>query len=198
LPGFNRVAARPDTHTELSIAGQPLLVTGTYGAGKTAAFTGFTLPADDFSTLPIDQYLIDEPQARTYFAAFVDALARVLPGAPQPTPQLLAAHEKPLFQMLKEQPQTELAATKVEGGAARCRVRIANRGGYAHLVHMRFEWPQAGPKPYLAELSDNDFELLPNESREIELTWRTSTPNQQTAGTLIVDAANAPEARLAF
>jgi hypothetical protein len=111
---------------------------------------------------------------------------------------LLSAHEKPLFQMLKEQPQTELAVTKVEGAAARCRVQIANKGGYAHLVHMRFEWPSAGPKPYLAEFNDNDFELMPNESRDIELTWRTSTSNQQVAGKLVVNAANAPEARLAF
>ena len=200
--GFNRVAARPGSHTELSISGDPLLVTGTYGAGKTAAFTGFTLAADDFSALPIDEYLVNEPQARAYFAAFADLLARVLPGAPQPTPQLLPSHEKPLFQMLKEQPQTELAVTKPEsvpaaGPDSECRVRITNKGGYAHVVHMRFEW-LAGSGPYMAEFSDNDFELLPNESREIELNSRKSAPGQVVAGTLVVNAANAPEVRMAF
>ena len=201
--GFNRVAARQASHTELSISADPLLVTGTYGAGKTAAFTGFTLPADDHSLLPIDEYLVNEPQARAYFAAFADLLAQVLPGGSQETPQLLAAHEKPLFQLLKEQPQTELAVARMElvpadGPAAQCRVRITNKGGYAHQVHMRFEWLAAGAEPYLAELSDNDFELLPNESRVIELSWQKTTPNQIVAGTLVVNAANAPEAKFAF
>jgi hypothetical protein len=198
VSGFNRVTARAGAQTELTISGQPLLVNGTYGSGKTVAFTGFTLPADDFSVFPIDQYMIYEPAARACFAAYAEMVAHVLPGAPSLTPQLLAAHEKPLFQMLKEQPQTELAVTKIEGAAARSHIRIVNKRGYAHLVHMRFEWPSAGPKPYLAEFSDNDFEMMPNESREIELNWRTSAANQQVAGQLVVNAANAPEARLAF
>jgi uncharacterized membrane protein len=198
VAGFNRVTARAGAQTELTISGQPLLVSRAYGSGKAVAFSGFTLPADDFSAFPIDQYMIYEPAARAYFAVFAGMIARVLPGAPPLTPQLLAAHEKPLFQMLKEQPKTELAITKVEGAAGRSHVRIVNKAGYAHLVHMRFEWPAAGPKPFLAEMSDNDFEMMPNESREIELTWHTSTPNQPVAGTLVVNAANAPETRLAF
>lgn len=198
VPGFNRVSARAGAQTELTISGQPLLVDGVYGSGKAVAFTAFTLPADDFSAFPIDQYMIYEPAARAYFAVYAGMVARVLPGAPKVTPQLLAAHEKPLFQTLKEQPKTEFAVTKVEGAAGRCHVRITNKAGYAHLVHMRFEWPSAGPKPYLAEFSDNDFEMMPSESREIELTWRTSTPNQPVAGTLVVNAANASETKLAF
>jgi hypothetical protein len=62
---------------------------------------------------------------------------------------------------------------------------------------MRFEW-LAGSGPYMAEFSDNDFELLPNESREIELNSRKSAPGQVVAGTLVVNAANAPEVRMAF
>jgi len=203
LVGFNQVAARPGSRTVLSIAGEPLLVTGKYGAGKTAAFTGFTPPASDASALPIDQYLMAEPQTRAYFVLFADLLADVLPGTPQRTPGLLTAHEKLLFQTLKEQPKTELAVTKAapmatDGGQARLRVRIENRGGYAHLVHMRVEWQRDGAKPYLTEMSDNDFELLPEESREIDLNWRSSSTNPQAAGTLIVNAVNAAEARLDF
>jgi beta-mannosidase len=203
LLAFNQVAARPGSHTELSIAGEPLLVTGAYGVGKTVAFTGLTPAADAYSALPIDQYLIAEPRGRAYLVLFADLLADVLPGAPQRTPVLLSAHEKPLFQTLKEQPETELAVTQasavaVDGGLGRCKVRIVNRGGYAHLVHIRVEWRGAAPKPYLSELNDNDFELLPNEFREIELNWRSSSSNPQAKGILIVDAANAAEARLAF
>lgn len=199
LPAFNLVGVRPDSQTELSIAGQPLLVTDAWGKGKTAVFTGFTPPASDASSLPLDEYFMGEPQARAYFALFADMLARVMPGAPQVAPGLLAAREKPLFQMLKENPQTELEATIDEAQKdSRCRIRVTNKGGFAHLVHMRFAWPETGVKPYLAELSDNDFELLPNETREIEVSWRTSTADHKVGGTLIVNAANAPEVRVAF
>ena len=138
-----------------------------------------------------------------YLVLFADLLADVMPGTPHRAPDLLAEHEKPAFQLLKEQPQTDLAVTSIQpaqttaDGGFRSRVRLVNKGGYAHLVHMRFTWPQAGPAPYLAELSDNDFEMLPNETREIDLAWRTSD-EKTTAGTLIVNAANAPEVRLAF
>jgi hypothetical protein len=63
---------------------------------------------------------------------------------------------------------------------------------------MRVEWPGAGPQPYLRELSDNDFELMPHESREMELEWRNSNSGRQANGMLIVKAANSAEARLAF
>jgi beta-mannosidase len=203
LLAFNQVAARRGSHTELSIAGQPLLVTGAYGAGKTAAFTGLTPPADRYSALPIDQYLIAEPQMRAYFVLFADVLADVLPGSPQRTPGLLSAHEKPLFQTLKEQPETELAVTEVgpvvvDGTHSSRRVRIENRGGYAHLVYLREEWTGDGPHPFLSELSDNDFELMPHQSREIELDWRSSNAGRAAKGTLIVKAANSAETRLAF
>ena len=46
VAAFNQVAARTGSHVELTIAKQPLLVTGMYGAGRTAAFAGFT-PAED-------------------------------------------------------------------------------------------------------------------------------------------------------
>jgi len=196
VPGFNLVDARAGARTELSIAGKPLLVTGAYGAGKTAAFSGFTPAADDFSALPMDEYLINEPQARAYFAVFADLVADVLPGEEKRTGDLLAAHEKPLFEMLKEEPQTELAVTKVAGSAAESRVRIANKGGYAHLVHLRFEW--TGAKPFLAQMSDNDFELMPGEAREIELSWRNAGAGQKAAGSVVVNAGNAAEVRVAF
>ncbi len=199
IEGFNRVAAGAGAKTELTIAGHPLLVTGTFGAGKTEAFTGFTLPEDAFSKFPIDQYMIYEPSARAYFAEFADMLARVMPGGEKPVADLLAIHQKPMFQTLKEQPETSLEVTRAGAcDGTHCVVRIANKGGYAHLVYLRFEWPETGTKPYVAEMSDNDFELMPGESREIELTWKTAARTEKVAGTLVVDAMNAPETKLAF
>jgi beta-mannosidase len=199
LAAYNRVSPRMGSKTQLSVAGQPLLVTGTYSAGRTVAFTGFTPEASEASKEPIDQYLADDPQARAYFSIFADLMADVLPAQQPPEPDLLAAHEKPLFQTLKEQPQTELAVIRIEAAppSARLRVRIANHGGYAHLVHLRIEWAGSGVKPYLTELNDNDFELMPGESRDIAIDWR-SAGSTRVGGTLIVDAANAPEARLSF
>jgi hypothetical protein len=203
LVGFNQVTARAGSRTELSIAGEPLLVTSAYGAGRTVAFTGFTPASDDYSALPIDDYLIAEPRARAYFVLFADMLAAVLPGGRERTAELLQAHEMPLFQTLKEQPKTEIAVTGVgpvaAGGAVEhCRVRLENRGGYAHLVHLRVEWTGDGPQPYSSELTDNDFELMPRERRDMELEWRSSNPGRTARGTLIVKAANSAETRLAF
>lgn len=203
LVGFNQVLIRPGSNAQLSVNQQPLLVTGRYGAGKTAVFTGFTPEESELAKLPIDQYLTDEPALRAYFGLFIDLLADILPGDQKIVPNLLSLHEKPLFQTLKEQPETTLLATKIgqpqfDQGVMHLRVRIENRGGYAHLVHMRVEWKGAGPRPKIFEFSDNDFELLPKEFKEIEFESRNQNSNQSTAWTLIVSAANAPEATLPF
>jgi beta-mannosidase len=200
LQEFNRVTARAGAAVGLTVDGQPLLVTGSYGAGRTVAFTGFTPVASEFTALPMDEYLMKEPELRAYFALFADLLADVLVGHPQHETGLLELHEKPLFQTLKEQPRTELAVTKVgematEGAVSRCRVRVENRGGYAHMVHLRAEWQGAGTKPFLTEFSDDDFELMPKEAKEIAVEWRGASGQ---AGTLVVDAANAAEVRVAF
>jgi hypothetical protein len=202
LPGFNRVLARPGAQVYASTAGQPLLITGNYGTGKTAVFTGFTPAADEYTALPLDEYMLKNPSFRAYFAIFGDLLADVIPGASAHPTWLLALHEKPLFQTLKEQPETKLIVTKlnpvaVDGVVARCRVQI-EATDYAHLVHLKIDWQGERPKPFLTEFSNGDFELLPGESKEIEVEWRTTDPNQPATGILVVAAANAPETRLAL
>jgi beta-mannosidase len=195
LLGFNRVTSRPASHTLLSIASQPLLTTGSYGQGKTVAFTGFTPAGTDETALPIDQYLVAIPQIRAYFAEFADLLAEAMPQPQPPAPGLLAAHEKPLFQSLKEQPETELEVTRVSpiengDGSLRCRVRITSKQGYAHLVHLQMAWKQSGSEAYLTGLTDNDFELLPKESKEVEVQWRRQATAPNAGGKLIVSAMN--------
>jgi hypothetical protein len=203
LAAFNQVSIRPGSKIQLSINEQPLLITGIYGAGKTAAFTGFTPEVSELTKLPVDQYLTDDPALRAYFGLFVDLLADVLPGARRIAPDLLSMHEKPLFQTLKEQPETTLVATKTgqpqfDKGVMHLRVRIENRAGYAHLVHLRVEWKGTGPRPKIVEFSDNDFELMPKESKEIEFESQNENGDQSKAWTLIVNAANAPETTLPF
>lgn len=203
LVAFNQVSVRPGARMQLAINEQPLLVTGAYGAGKTAAFTGFTPEESDSTKLPFDQYLMGEPALRAYFDLTQDLLADVLPGNQKIAPGLLDSHEKPLFQTLKEQPETALLVTKIgspqsDEGAKRFAVRIENHGSYAHLVHLKSESNGTGARPYLVEFSDNDFEMLPKESKEIELELRTGNPDQSMTWTLTVSAANAHEATLAF
>jgi hypothetical protein len=63
---------------------------------------------------------------------------------------------------------------------------------------LRVEWAGYDPQPYLSELNDNDFELMPHESRDLELEWRNSKVGGRAKGALIVKAANSTETRLAF
>jgi hypothetical protein len=198
---FNQVTSRPGTHTQLSVGSDPLLVIGSSGNGRTVAFTGFTPQSSENSLLPIDQYLMAEPQTRAFFVLFGELLADALPHPQQSPAKLLEFHDKPLFQTLKEQPQTVLSLTKSSpleqmGDASHCRVRITNTAGYAHLVHLRVEWQDAQHKPFVTELSDNDFELLPHESKDITIEWRSQHGIPPASGKLIVDAANAKAANL--
>jgi hypothetical protein len=203
LVAFNQVSIRPGSKAQLSVNGQPLLVTGIYGAGKTAVFTGFTPEESERMKLPIDQYLADEPALRAYFGLFVDLLGDVLPKAQTTAPGLLSIHEKPLFQTLKEQPETTLLVSSIDTkkgdkGVMHSKIRIENRGGYAHLVHLKSEWNGTGQGPFIVEFSDNDFELLPKESKEIEIESRPESAGQTMTWMLVVSAANAPGATLAF
>jgi hypothetical protein len=75
-------------------------------------------------------------------------------------------------------------------------VRIANSSGYAHLVHLRADWSGTAKPPYLTEFADNDFELLPNESREIVVQWRSKVLSEVPNADLIVDAVNAQQVHL--
>jgi beta-mannosidase len=205
LPGFNQVAARPSAKIDMTIAGQPLLVVGSYGAGKVVAFTGFTPAAGANKTpaLPLDQEFIGNPANRAYFVVFSTLLQQALPGDPLLAANLLAQHETPLFQTLNRLPQTQIAiseedGSRVDGKHIHCRLHITSRGGYAHLVHLRVVWPGTQDHPYLTEFSDNDFELLPNETKDIDVDWWSKTPDVQPHGSFVANAENANEVQLAF
>jgi beta-mannosidase len=200
VTGFNQVEPRPGSRVLLSIAGRPLLVKGEFGKGHVIAFTGFTPPADEFSGTTMDNQLLYRPSTGTHLRTFAELLALVLPGQPSWKRESLSQRETPLFETLKNLPATQLnsgmsGCEKTEHGG-RCRLRIGNGQGYAHLVHLRVEWNSEAP--YFAELSDDDFELLPHETREIELQWHGREQRGKTHGSCIIDAANAPEVRLTF
>jgi hypothetical protein len=126
-----------------------------------------------------------------------------MPQALPATPSLLAAHEKPLFQILKEEPQTELEVTRISpieshDGSLHCRVRIANKQRYARLIHLQMPWKDAESAAYLTSLSDNDFDLLPKESKEIEVAWRPQPLAPKDTAKLTVSAINSRPIDVSF
>jgi beta-mannosidase len=200
LAGFNRTQPRAGSRVLITVAGDPLLVTGNYGLGRTVAFTGFTPATDEFSGTTVDNQWAYRPATRTHMQSVAEMLALALPGAAEWKHEVLEQRATPLFETLKNLPQAKLETTPLgcepaEGGGL-CRLRIHSTQGFSHLVHLRVEWSSA--PPYSAELSDNDFEMLPLETRVIELRWRATDPQAAMNGAWVLDAANAPVSRREF
>jgi hypothetical protein len=208
LPGFNRVGVKPGGAEVLSIMGQPLLVTGRYGQGRTVAFMGFTpeyaaerrSPWDPkiVSTCLLDQELASQPGTRIYFALFMRMIAAAVGESPAaPCDEILEARCKPLFETLQDQPATVLrlppaVQLTASGGRARGSFGLSNGTGYARLVHVRAVWnaPEA-QAPYLVMYSDNYFDLMPGETKELSLDLRLPAGmNKPVQGRLIVEGSN--------
>jgi len=203
IPAFNQVSARPGSHTLLRIHDQPLLVTGTYGQGRTVSFTGFTPTQSKGETYVLGQQLIRTASNRAYFETFVALTALASGRHLSLTPgQLLDATEKPLFQTLKEQPEAHIAVSLVPGTAAASspvgerQVVLKNGSSYAHLVRLRVEWGTEKTAPYLTEFNDNAFELLPGEEKTIHVSWRLADDAGAPVGVLVVDGENADPVRI--
>jgi beta-mannosidase len=203
VEAFNQVSPRPGSHTLLTVHGEPLLVDGQFGKGHTVSFTGFT-PSHARNNYLLGQQLIRDPGNRAFFETFIGLVA--LASGQQPvlsSEELLDANEKPLFQTLKEQPETKIDVSfdLVTGPrtlqvAGTRQIILKNGASYAHLVRLRMEWDPKGPQPYLTEFSDNAFEMLPGEEKTIVLSWRMVAPEQHPSGTLIVDGANATQVQV--
>ena len=195
LSGYNWVDEKTQGKIVLAIEGHPLVAVGQYGQGHTVAFTGFTptwdAPGDDF----LDEQFDNLPVTRAYFGIFGQVLAAATGTQPAvKISDLLAARQKPLFQMLKEQPATTVETTgtltaKATGNSATLSLNLKNGKNYARLVRLRAEWD--GPKPYMSLYSDNYFDLLPGESNPVSL--ELAFPEKLTApahGRLIVAGSN--------
>ena len=184
LPGFNETALKPGAHEIFSISGHPLLALGEYGKGHVVAFTGFT-PAyseqhaewDDKVVYPylLDQELYRNPVSKAYFALFMQLLASASGEKPQISyDSLLAAREKPLFEMLKELPSAAVkvsqnAEVKKSENGVHFSFQLTNGDHYARLLRVRAEWNAAmGASPYLVLYNDNYFDLAPGESHTVE------------------------------
>jgi beta-mannosidase len=185
LPRFNDVELKSTSKELLRIAGRPLLVSGHYGRGRTLAFTGFTPEGvsetaywNSNVTFPylLDQELYSKPETRAYFDLFMRMITTVTAWEPATEPgKILAAHEMPLFEMLKGQPQADVITpksveAKVRDGTGKITLKLRNHDKYARLVRLRAEWnTETKNAPFLLLYSDNYFDLLPNETKEVEV-----------------------------
>ncbi len=196
LAGYNRTQAKPSSRTLLQVAGQPLLAEGRFGKGRTFAFTGFTPPAPAGNPAwSLDERLSREPVSRAFFAVCAQILAQAT-DTPLNVEALVEGRIKPLFEILKDQPQTSVSIEPQDLSTKSFVIR--NQGGYAYLIHLGIEWPQ-GTRPYIAEISENDFDLMPGESKRITVTTRAHGETEGgTEGVVKVTGANvkAMEARL--
>jgi hypothetical protein len=207
VPGFNAVRLKPGNGLILTICGRPLLVAGQYGKGRTLAFTGFTVPEEEtrayWDPKIIFPYLIDQefyahPVNKSYFLLFMRMLAEATSEKPQEDYRsLLAAHEKPLFESLKDQHAAELSLparldAKASGKRAKLSLKLQANKQYARLVRVRAEWD--GPQeqvPYLTLYGDNYFDLLPGEAKTIELdVFLPAQRPEKLTGHLIVEGTN--------
>jgi hypothetical protein len=135
------------------------------------------------------------PVTCAYFGVFAQMLAAATGTQPVVSfKDVMTARQKPLFQMLKEQPATTVETTgtltaKATGNSATFSLNLKDGKNYARLVRLRVEWD--GPQPYMSLYSDNYFDLLPGESNPVSLAL--AFPEKLTApahGRLIVAGSN--------
>jgi len=207
LPGYNEVQIKPTAKEILSIRGNPLLVIGKYGQGRTVAFTGFTPEyreqRADWDDKVIHPYLVDQelyrsPLTKAYFHVFMELLAAASGEKPQIAyDEFLAAREKPLFETLKELAPADVGISISPGpktlkNGTSFSIQLTNGDHYVRLLRVRTEWDVPdGDAPRLVQYSDNYFDLLPGESRTIEANASLSKGSKQlVSGKLIVEGTN--------
>jgi beta-mannosidase len=190
IQNFNEVAVKEGSDVIMKFTDWPLLVTGQYGKGSTVAFMGYT---------PLDKKA--EPVWR---AIYSQMLLAATGENPEYRYAAATGKEKPVFQLLKEQPQASVIASPAaidaaaKNGTASFKVEFANGGQFARLVRMRIEWSDGtAPEPVVL-YGDNYFDLFPGEKRGIVVD--AAMPEGFTGtvkGTLLVEGTNVPESRIA-
>ncbi|MGC2404687.1 MAG: glutamine amidotransferase, partial [Acidobacteriaceae bacterium] len=214
LDGFNRVRVKPESKQVLAIMSSPLLVTGHYGQGRTVAFMGFTPEyvetvaswnSDLVFPYMLDQEFAANPRTCLYFTLFMKMIVAATGKEPSvPYAEILSARVKPLFETLKNQLPAALQLPKtIEARAAEGKAvasfSISNKSNsYARLVRARAKWSSAEKQsPFLVMYSDNYFDLMPGETRELSLEFRLSEgANQPAHGYLIVEGSNVADAQV--
>lgn len=189
IRNFNEVETKTGSEVVMKFGDWPLLVTGHYGKGHTVAFTGYT-PKDNAAET-------------TWAAVYAQLLLGALGENPQYRYSAVTGRDKPLMQLLKEQPEAEatVSPAAIEATAkdstGSFNVQIANGDHFARLLRMRIEWSDpSGPQP-LVLYDDNYFDLFPGEEKQVAVNFQVPALFSGNAkGVLIVEGTNVPETRV--
>jgi len=199
LTGFNQTTLKPGSTQQWSIYGFPLLASGTYGQGRTFAFTGFTPAVSAHADGFLDEQMLLSPESE----AFAGLIAELISAAANdPLTQSVSAlrdeHERPLFQSLKEAPSTTLTATIAADSPAsnvrqRYHVEIVNGPNYARLVRLNLDDAQQHNPSLIALIGDSYFDMLPNEHKTVTVDWIQQDKGSGSIQPIFqVEATNAP------
>lgn len=197
VTGFNRTTLKPGAQLLWSLYGSPLLASGTYGAGRTFAFTGYTRSTDEHTDGFLDEQMVTFPEAEAFTGLAAEMLSAAT-GDPLTVSvgALRDEHEKPLFQTLKESPSTTLTASIAPEGPAnngdqRYRIEITNGPRYARLVRILLDDAQQHNPNIIPLIGDSFFDMLPNQRKTVTLDWIQQDPSAHTLPSLEIEATNA-------
>jgi uncharacterized membrane protein len=189
IPSFNEVQAKEGSEVIMKFDDWPLLVAGHYGKGRTVAFMGYT-PTDNVVKLP-------------WLALFGQMLMEATGENPEYRYTALTAADKPLMQLLKQQPRSEVKASPaaieatIKNNVGSFAVEIANGDRFARLLRLRMEWEDPARQPHVVMYDDNYFDLFPGERKRVSVEFRTPQAFKGTVkGTLIIAGTNVPEIRV--
>lgn len=188
IQSFNEVETRPGSDLIMKFNDWPLLVAGEYGKGHTIAFMGYT------------------PHAKTTEPAWRALYSQMLLSATGENPEYryasVTGKQKPLFQLLKEQPEASVTTSPAaidspaKNGVASFKVEIGNANRFARLLRMRIEWSDATQAP-VALYGENYFDLFPGEKKEVAVDIALPEGFKGTEkGALILEGTNVPETRI--
>ena len=189
VPSFNEVQSKPGSDVIMKFDDWPLLVTGHYGQGRTVAFMGYT------------------PSDREVKPAWMALYGQMLMAAKGEDPQYryaaVAPTDKPLMELLKEQPTAEIkaSATTLEASAkdqtGSFVVEIQNGAHFARLVRLRIQWDDLNHQPYALLFDDNYFDLFPGQKKRVPVEFRMPAAFAGAAqGEVIIEGSNVPEIRV--
>jgi len=189
VQNFNEVQTRQGSEVIMKFDDWPLLAAGHYGKGNTVAFMGYT-PTDDAAEA-------------TYAALYAQMILQAQGENPAYRYASVGGKDKPLMQMLKEQPQAEATVSPatidatVKDSAGNFTVQIMNGDRFARLMRLRIEWSDpSGPAPVVL-YGDNYFDLFPAQEKDVLVEFQVPGLFAGSAkGVLIVEGTNVPETRI--
>jgi hypothetical protein len=186
---FNEVVAKEGSDVIMKFTDWPLLVAGQYGKGHTVAFMGYTP--------------LDKKAESTWRALYSQMLLAATGENPDYRYAAVTGKQKPMFQLLKEQPDAIVKASPTtidaaaKNGMASFKLEVANGDHFARLVRIRIEWSDLTAHEPVVLCSENYFDLFPGEKKEVAVDVAMPEGFAGAAkGTLILEGTDVPETRI--